>query len=157
MASFDDAAETAAAPRDVFKLLYDPAQFPRWWGCMQIEGNPAPSKHPDFGLPRVMSSSSGDGRVTVSCSLADIVFDWRLEEDRQGGTRIAVHVEVPDSYGLDLEGQRAVIGMSLRQLAQVAARDAAAPPEGGRSARRLTRASRSRCTRRNRRTHRARC
>jgi len=127
MASFDDIADTAAPPEEVFKLLYDPEQFSRWWGCMQIEGNPAPSKHPDFGLPRVVASSRGDGRVTISCSLADIVFDWRLEERPQGGTNIAVHVEVPDVYQLDLEGQKAVIGMSLRQLADVAARRDASP------------------------------
>jgi hypothetical protein len=125
MASFDDAADTVAGPEDVFKLLYDPEQFPRWWGCLQIDGNPAPSKHPDFGLPRVVSSSRGHGRVTISCSLADIVFDWRLEERAGGGTKIGVHVEVPDAYRLDLQGQKAVIGMSLRQLADVAARDAA--------------------------------
>jgi hypothetical protein len=123
MASFDDVADTAAPPEDVFKLLYNPEQFPRWWGCLQIDGNPAPSKHPDFGLPRVVSSSRGDGRVSISCSLADIVFDWRLEERPQGGTKIRVHVEVPDAYQLDLEGQKAVIGMSLRQLADVAAGD----------------------------------
>jgi hypothetical protein len=123
MPSFDDAADTTAAPQDVFKLLYDPGQFPRWWGCMQIEGNPAPSKHPDFGLPRVVSSSREGGRVTVSCALADIVFDWRLERLAQGGTRIAVHVEVPDDYALALDGQKAVIGMSLRQLADIAAQD----------------------------------
>jgi hypothetical protein len=122
MASFDDQADTVAAAEEVFKLLYDPRQFPRWWGCMQIEGNPAPSKHPDFGLPRVLSSNRSDGRVTISCSLADIVFDWRLEELPEGGTRISVHVDVPDAYRLDLEGQRAVVGMSLQQLADVAAR-----------------------------------
>jgi len=37
--------------------------------------------------------------------------------------RIAVHVDVPDAYALDLDGQKAVIGMSLRQLADIAARD----------------------------------
>lgn len=125
MASFDDMADTAAPPEDVFKLLYNPEQFPRWWGCLQIEGNPAPSKHPDFGLPRVVSSTRGDGRVTISCSMANIVFDWRLEESPEGGTNIGVHVEVPDAYQLDLEGQKAVIGMSLRKLADVAAQDAA--------------------------------
>lgn len=51
---------------------------------------------------------------------------FMLEERAPGGTKIAVHVEVPDEYGIDLEGQRAVIGMSLRQLADVAAQDAAA-------------------------------
>jgi len=127
MASFDDTTDTSAPPEDVFELLYDPDQFSRWWGCMQIEGNPAPSKHPDFGLPQVVSSSRGDGRVTVSCSLADIVFDWKLEERPQGGTTIGVHVEVPDAYRLDLESQKAVIAMSLRQLADVAERDGATP------------------------------
>ena len=125
MTSFDDAADTVAGPEDVFKLLYDPEQFPRWWGCLQIEGNPAPSKPPDFGLPHVISSSQGDGRVTISCSLADIVFDWRLEERPGGGTKIGVHVEVPDAYRLDLQGQQALIAMSLHQLADIAARDAA--------------------------------
>lgn len=127
MASFDDVAETPAAAEDVFKLIYDPGQFHRWWGCLQIEGAPPPTAHADFGLPRVIASDRGDGRVTVSCALADIVFDWRLEELADGGTRIAVHVEVPESYQLDLDGQKAVIGMSLRQLAEVAGRDAAAP------------------------------
>ena len=123
MASFDDSAETTAGPQDVFKRLYDPGQFPRWWECMQIEGNPSPSKQTDFGLPRVVSSSRDGERVSVSYALADIVFDWRLERLAQGGTRIAVHVGVPDAYTLDLDGQKAVIGMSLRQLADVAARD----------------------------------
>jgi uncharacterized protein YndB with AHSA1/START domain len=125
MASFDDVADTTAAPEDVFKLLYDPEQFPRWWGCLQIEGNPEPSKHPDFGLPRVISSTQSDGRVTISCSVANIVFDWRLEALPHGGTAIGVHVEVPDAYELELESQKAVIGMSLQKLADVAARDAA--------------------------------
>ena len=115
MASFDGAIDTAAPPEDVFELLYDPDQFSRWWGCMQSEGNPAPTKHPDFGPPQVVSSSRGDGRVTVSCSMSDIVFDWQLEERPQGGTTIGVHVEVPDAYRLELEGQRAVIAMSLRR------------------------------------------
>ena len=112
------------APQDVFKLLYDPGEFPRWWGCLQIEGNPAPSRAtPTSGCrgwcPR---AGTADGS-TVSCALADIVFDWRLERLAQGGTRIAVHVEVPDAYALDLDGQKAVIGMSLRQLADVAAQN----------------------------------
>ncbi len=121
MASIDEQAATTATAEEVFKLLYDPEEFPRWWGCLQIEGNPEPSKHPDFGLPQVLSSSRSDGRVTVSCSMSDIVFEWLLEELPDGGTSIAVHVEVPDAYRLDVEGQRAVIGMSLRQLADVAA------------------------------------
>jgi hypothetical protein len=70
-----------------------------------------------------MSSNSDDGRVTVSCALADIIFDWRLDRLPEGGTRIAVHVEVPETYALELDTQKAVIGMSLRQLADVAARD----------------------------------
>ena len=70
-----------------------------------------------------MSSSRDGERVIVSYALADIVFDWRLERLAQGGTRIAVHVEVPDVYALELDGQKAVIGMSLHQLADVAARE----------------------------------
>jgi hypothetical protein len=70
-----------------------------------------------------VSSSREGERVTIACALADIVFDWRLERLSQVGTRIAVHVEVPDAYTLDLNGQKAVIGMSLRQLADVAAGD----------------------------------
>ena len=90
---------------------------------MQIEGNPPPSKHPDFGLPPSCPRAATGNVSRSPGALADIVFDWRLERLAQGGTRIAVHVEVPDAYTLDLDGQKAVIGMSLRQLADVAAGD----------------------------------
>jgi hypothetical protein len=73
----------------------------------------------------VISSTQSGGRVTISCSVANIVFDWRLEALPHGGTAIGVHVEVPDAYELELESQKAVIGMSLQKLADVAARDAA--------------------------------
>jgi hypothetical protein len=55
--------------------------------------------------------------------MADLVFDWRLDRLPNGGTRIAVHVEARDAYALELDSQKAVIGMSLHQLADVAVRD----------------------------------
>lgn len=46
MASFDDAAETVAAPEDVFKLLYDPAQFPALVGMHADRGEPGALQAP---------------------------------------------------------------------------------------------------------------
>ena len=47
--------------------------------------------------------------MTVSCQVSDLVFEWRLEEEPGGGTRIAVHVEIPEAEAHRLDGQRAAV------------------------------------------------
>jgi uncharacterized protein YndB with AHSA1/START domain len=132
MPSFDDAATTTAAPEEVWKVLYDPSRFPQWWAGMEsVEPEAArdgarrytmyPDGYPDFPMPQTLRSSEDEGRVTISCLVSDLVFEWRLEPgEGDRGTRISVHVEIPEDEAHRLEGQREVISASLRQLATLA-------------------------------------
>jgi len=106
MPSFDDHAQTSAAPEEVWKALYDPSRFPEWWAGFKraTEGTGQgadvtlyPTGYPDFPLPQRLSTHAQERRVTVSCMVSDLCFDWRLEAlDGDAGTRIAVHVEIPE-------------------------------------------------------------
>jgi uncharacterized protein YndB with AHSA1/START domain len=124
MPTFDDAANTPAPPEEVWKALYDPARFPEWWtGVETVEPGDGgaftmyPDGYPDFPMPQTIRTTHADGRVTVSCQVSDLVFEWRLSELPGGGTRIAVHVEIPDAEAHRLDGQRARIHDSLSRLA----------------------------------------
>jgi uncharacterized protein YndB with AHSA1/START domain len=128
MPTFDDSAATPAAPEEVWKALYDPARFPEWWsGIGTVEPGAGgeftmyPDGYPDFPMPQTIRTARGDGRVTVSCQVSDLVFEWRLSEEPGGGTRIAVHVEIPDAEAHRLDGQRASIRDSLTRLAELTA------------------------------------
>jgi uncharacterized protein YndB with AHSA1/START domain len=125
MPTFDDTTATTAPVEDVWKLLYDPARFPEWWAGVATttavnDGFTLyPDGYPDFPMPHTLRA---DGRgVTISCLTSDLVFEWRLEEDHPQGTRIHVHVEIPEQEAHRLEAQRAAIGASLRALAALAA------------------------------------
>lgn len=133
MPSFDDTAVSSAPPEEVWKALYDPARFPEWFAGVervQADGPGAytmwPEGYPDFPMPQQIRSSREDGRVTISCMVSDLVFDWRLRELPGGGTQVDVHVEIPDTEARRLEDQRASVGASLRRLVEVAA--TASPP-----------------------------
>jgi uncharacterized protein YndB with AHSA1/START domain len=126
MPTFDDAASTTGPPEEVWKALYDPARFPEWWtGVATVEPDDDggytmyPDGYPDFPMPQTIRTA--DGRVTVSCQVSDLVFEWRLSELPDGGTRIAVHVDIPDAEAHRLDGQRADIHESLTRLAALAA------------------------------------
>jgi uncharacterized protein YndB with AHSA1/START domain len=126
MPTFDDAASTTAPPEEVWKALYDPARFPEWWtGVATVEPDDDggytmyPDGYPDFPMPQTIRTA--DGRVTVSCQVSDLVFEWQLSELPDGGTRIAVHVDIPDAEAHRLDGQRADIHESLTRLAALAA------------------------------------
>jgi uncharacterized protein YndB with AHSA1/START domain len=136
MPTFDDTAHTPAPPEEVWKALYDPARFPEWWSGIETvepadEGGFTlyPAGYPDFPMPQTIQTARADGRVTVSCQVSDLVFEWRLSELPDGGTRIAVHVEIPDAEAHRLDGQRAAIRESLARLAALASR--AVPPAPG--------------------------
>jgi uncharacterized protein YndB with AHSA1/START domain len=131
MPTFDDHAETRAPVEEVWKLLYDPARFPDWWaGVGTVEPAPAggagdytmyPEGYPDFPMPQALRTDGDGRRVTISCLVSDLVFEWRLEPVAAAdGTRIAVHVEIPDQEGHRLDAQRAVVSASLRSLAALA-------------------------------------
>jgi hypothetical protein len=94
-------AACAAPPREVWKLLYDPVRFARWWpGWERIEpGEGSALTHydarwPDFAYPATVSSDPSSGRVVVSCLLSDIVHTWSIDPCGSG-CRIIVVVTIP--------------------------------------------------------------
>lgn len=130
MPSFHDSAHTAATPEEVWKLLYDPLRFPDWWagiGTVEVdEGGDSytmyPDGYPDFPMAQLLDTSHEHSRVTVSCLVSDLRFEWGLEPlGETGGTRISVDVEIPEEEAARLEAQREAIRTSLANLAELAA------------------------------------
>jgi uncharacterized protein YndB with AHSA1/START domain len=129
MPSFHDSAASTAPPEELWKLLYDPARFPEWWagvGSVEVHRDGAytlyPEGYPDFPMPQLLDTRRQEGRVTVSCLVSDLRFEWRLEAADEG-TLISVEVEIPDAEAHRLERQREVITASLERLARVAGAD----------------------------------
>jgi uncharacterized protein YndB with AHSA1/START domain len=136
MPTFDDATTTTAPVEEVWKLLYDPARLVEWWdGIERVEPQGTggkgdmtiwPEGYPDFPMPQNLRTDADGHQVTISCLVSDLVFEWRLEP-AGGGTRISVHVEIPEEEAARLDDQRAAVSASLRSLAALAGRG----PEGG--------------------------
>lgn len=139
MPTFDDWTTTTAPVEEVWKLLYDPERLPDWWeGIETVEPTGRdgqgdmtvyPVGYPDFPMPQALRSDRDARSVTVSCLVSRLVFAWRLEA-LEAGTRIAVHVELPDEEAGRLEGQRGVVSASLRSLAALAAATGGPPARG---------------------------
>jgi hypothetical protein len=79
-----------------------------------------PDGYPDFPMAQLLDTQRDSQRVTVSCLVSDLRFQWQLESDGTG-TRITVEVDIPDAEAHRLESQREVISESVRRLATVAA------------------------------------
>jgi uncharacterized protein YndB with AHSA1/START domain len=127
MPSFHDTATTSAPPEEVWKLLYDPSRFPDWWagvGTVEVENAGGytmyPEGYPDFPMAQLLDTHSDQQRVTVSCLVSDLRFEWRLEPDGEG-TLISVDVEIPDAEAHRLDSQRDLISASITRLAGLAA------------------------------------
>lgn len=141
MPEFDDETTSTASPVAVWKLLYDPLKFPQWWAGF---GDATPGDanggagdvtlwledYPDFPLPQRVHSIAEDQRVVVSCTVSDLVFEWRLEPVA-AGTRIGVHVEIPEREAARLATQREVVASSLRRLSALAESATGAPRTRG--------------------------
>jgi uncharacterized protein YndB with AHSA1/START domain len=129
MLVFDDSTTTTAPPEEVWKLLYDPSRFPDWWagiGTVEERAHGGrgdytmfPEGYPDFPMPQELRTDRSAGNVIVACLVSDLVFRWRLTPEA-GGTRIDVHVELPEREAHRLDAQRAAIADSLRNLAGLA-------------------------------------
>jgi uncharacterized protein YndB with AHSA1/START domain len=126
MPSFNDEAVSEAAPEEVWKLLYDPARFPDWWtgiATVDVAGEGAytmyPEGYPDFPMAQLLDTHGDRQRVTVSCLVSDLRFEWRLEPAGEG-TLITVDVDIPEAEAHRLDAQRETIRTSLRRLARVA-------------------------------------
>jgi hypothetical protein len=131
MPTFDDRATSTAPVEEVWKLLYDPSRFPEWWEGVETIADPDadgftlyPRGYPDFPMPQAMRCDGN--RVTISCLVSHLVFEWRLEPTATDGTTIAVHVEIPEDEAHRLDTQRGAVSASLRSLAALATMDA--PP-----------------------------
>jgi len=125
--SFHDTTRSSAEPEDVWKLLYDPSRFPEWWAGIETvdvtgdgEYTIYPDGYPDFPMAQLLDTERTEQRVTVSCLVSDLRFDWRLEPQGEG-TLISVDVEIPDAEAHRLNTQRELISRSMRQLAALAA------------------------------------
>lgn len=124
MPTFHDSASSASAPEEVWKLLYDPARFPDWWagvGTVEVgdggEYTMYPDGYPDYPMAQLLDTWRDEQRVTVSCLVSDLRFEWRLEPEGEG-TLISVDVEIPEAEAHRLESQREVIRASLQRLAR---------------------------------------
>lgn len=133
MPAFDDAAVIDSPPEEVWKLLHDPARLKEWMhGVGSVTDVRAtdggadytlyPEGYPDFPMAQRIRSSGDRRRVTVSCQVSFLEFDWTLEESDGERTRLAVHVELPEEEAHRLDGQRAAVRASLERLAKVAPR-----------------------------------
>jgi uncharacterized protein YndB with AHSA1/START domain len=130
MPSFTDTALSNAPPEEVWKLLYDPARFPEWWVGMESverkrehgsghEFTMYPDGYPDYPMAQLLDTFREERRVTVSCMVSDLRFDWQLEPEGDG-TRITVDVEIPEREAQRLRTQQHVIRASLARLARLA-------------------------------------
>jgi uncharacterized protein YndB with AHSA1/START domain len=124
--TFDDSATSDAPVEEVWKLLYDPARMAEWWeGIERVEPSGEgditvyPQGYPDFPMPQALRAAADGRGLTISCLVNYLVFEWRLEP-LDPGTRIRVHVEIPDDEAKRLEDQRAGVSASLRSLAALA-------------------------------------
>jgi uncharacterized protein YndB with AHSA1/START domain len=127
MPSFRDTVTSPAPPEEVWKLLYDPSRFPDWWtgiGTVEVKDTGRytmyPDGYPDFPMAQLLDTRQDQQRVTVSCLVSDLRFEWRLEPAGEG-TLIAVDVEIPEAEAHRLETQRGMISASMRRLAELAA------------------------------------
>jgi uncharacterized protein YndB with AHSA1/START domain len=126
MPSFHDTTTSAGSPVEVWKLLYDPSRFPDWWagiGTVEVtsegEYTMYPDGYPDFPMAQLLDTQRDQQRVTVSCLVSDLCFEWRLEPDG-AGTLISVEVEIPEAEAHRLDTQRQIISDSLHRLAELA-------------------------------------
>lgn len=133
MPAFDDSALIDSPPEEVWKLLYDPARLPEWMdGVGSVEDvrrdgpdsdfTMYPEGYPDFPMAQQIRTSRDRRRVTVSCQVSFLEFEWTLQEEDGDRTRLAVHVELPEAEAHRLDDQRAAVRASLERLATVAPR-----------------------------------
>ena len=126
MPEFTLSGRADAPVEEVWKLLFDPTRFPEWWTGVETVRNDDAGGYtqwmqgdPDFPWPQQLRGDRAEGRVTISCQVTYINFVWQLSEDGPG-TRIDVHIALPDSEAHLLDDERKIITTSLAQLATLA-------------------------------------
>jgi uncharacterized protein YndB with AHSA1/START domain len=126
MPGFALSADCRAPVEDVWKLLFDPAQFPQWWAGIETVRTDEPGEftiwpvgYPDYPMPQKLRADQANERVTISCQISDIEIVWQLAES-DGGTSIHVNVSLPEREARRLDRQHQLIQESLRRLTALA-------------------------------------
>jgi uncharacterized protein YndB with AHSA1/START domain len=129
MPSFVLSTRSSAPVEEVWKLLHDPALFPRWWTGIEtvVVGDAGaytmwPAGYPDFPMAQQLQSEPAGRRVTISCLVSDLEFCWQLRE-AGSGTDIDVAVALPEREAHRLDSQRQVVAASIERLAALAEND----------------------------------
>ena len=112
MPGFALSARCRAPVEEVWKLLFDPAQFPDWWAGIETVRKDAPGEftqwptgYPDFPMPQKLRVDQANERVTISCQVSDIEIVWQLAEEGTG-TSINVNVSLPSAKPTGSTGSR---------------------------------------------------
>lgn len=136
-----ETADSAAAPEEVFKLVYDPARAQEWLAATTGVEDIGPSEPADGGdeerrftlyrqfapgtpMVQVMRSFADQAAVSVDCTFTGIRFELRLNERPSGGTRIDCRVEAPDTQQELIPHIPAMARASVDALARLAEREA---------------------------------
>jgi len=126
MPRFTLSTDCRAPVEEVWKLLFDPAQFPRWWVGIETVRTDGPGEftmwpagYPDFPMPQKLQADQANERVTISCQVFDVEIVCQLAESG-AGTSIHVDVSLPEREAHRLDRQHQVIEESLRRLAALA-------------------------------------
>ncbi|MEA2172162.1 MAG: hypothetical protein QOF76_5462 [Solirubrobacteraceae bacterium] len=133
MPAFDDGAVIDRPPEEVWKWLHDPARMPEWFAGVASVENVQPSGdatdftlypegYPDFPMAQQLRTSGDGRRITISCLVSFLEFEWTLEEADGDATRVTVRVEIPEVEAHRLDDQRAAVRASLEKLTTVALR-----------------------------------
>jgi hypothetical protein len=81
-----------------------PLRFPEWWTGIES------------------TTVGGDGDYTMYVGgYPDFPMPQTLDASRDGGTKISVHVDIPESEAARLDMQRDIITSALRKLGTLAA------------------------------------
>lgn len=129
MPGFTEEGTCRAPAVEVWKLLHDPGRYMEWWtGTERVEIADATVTRyvpdaPGFAYPTAVSTSADEGRVTISCVLTDIVYEWSLAP-RPPGCAVRLRVDIPEELAGKLEGQMRDMRSAFGRLVEVAERAA---------------------------------
>jgi uncharacterized protein YndB with AHSA1/START domain len=126
MPGFTVSADCGAPVEEVWKLLFDPAQFTQWWVGIEAvridepgEFTIWPAGYPDFPMLQKLLADQANERVTISCQVFDLEIVFQLAES-DAGTFIQMNVSAPEREAHRLDRQHQLIEQSLRRLTALA-------------------------------------
>ncbi|MDX6556917.1 MAG: hypothetical protein QOD86_3112 [Miltoncostaeaceae bacterium] len=129
MPGFTEEGTCRAPAVEVWKLLHDPERYMDWWtGTERVDVGEGDviryvPDEPGIAWPTAIASSESGGRVTISCILSGIVYDWTLSP-RPPGCTVSLHVEIPEELAAKLEGQMRSLRSAFGRLVDLAEREA---------------------------------